>query len=423
MLDLTQVWAGPYTTMLLGDLGADIIRVEDAVAYNVTRGAAARPPKAQLANLAWLASFPDDEPGERPWNRNAFFNIHARNKRSVTVDLRQADGAELFLRLAEQADVVVENNSVGVIDKLGIGWEALHRRNPRLVLLRMPALGLTGPMSSTMGFGANFEALCGLTSLRGYIDGDPSLNKPVYYMDAASGAAGAFAALVALRRREHRGTGELVELAQGENMLNLIGEYLIDTARTARSWGGAGNRHLTDAPQGAYRCHGVDRWVVLSVDSDLAWVGLRRAMGDPSWAAAPQFCTAAGRRACHDELDERIGAWTATLDRWEVMRDCQAEGVIAGPVLDEADLVADPHLRARGFFRPRGSEEVGWHDYPGHLWHWTGPPLRWDGLCPFGAANDEVWRHVVGLSEDDIERYRDLGHFRDHFLDAAGKPI
>ena len=125
----------------------------------------------------------------------------------------------------------------------------------------MPALGLDGPMAPFVGFGANFEALCGLTRLRGYADGDPSVNRPVYYMDAASGAAGAFAALVAIRRRARTGVGELVELAQGENMLNLIGEYLIDAARTGRTLAPPGNRHLTDAPQGAYRCAGDDRGV------------------------------------------------------------------------------------------------------------------------------------------------------------------
>lgn len=423
VIDLTMVWAGPYTTMLLGDLGADVIRVEDPRLYNGTRGAVARPPKSHLDNLGWLCAYPDDEPGLWPWNRNAFFNIHARNKRSATVDLLRPEGMEAFLRLVEQADVVVENNAVGVMDKLGLGWEQLHRRNPRLIVVRMPALGLDGPMAPFVGFGANFEALCGLTRLRGYADGDPSVNRPVYYMDAASGAAGAFAALVAIRRRARTGVGELVELAQGENMLNLIGEYLIDAARTGRTLAPPGNRHLTDAPQGAYRCAGDDRWVVLTVDGDAAWAALRRAMDDPPWAADERFATAAGRRRHHDELDERIGAWTAPLDRWDVTRRCQSAGVAAGPVLDDADAVDDAHLRARGFFRRNGSEEVGWHDYPSHLWRWDGPPMRHEGLCPFGGANDAVWRDVAGLDDTAMEVLRAGGHLLDHFVDAAGNPL
>ena len=423
VLDLTMVWAGPYTTMLLGDLGADVIRIEDPRLYNGTRGAMPRPPKSHLDNLGWLCAYPDDEPGEHPWNRNAFFNIHARNKRSATVDLLRPEGMDAFLRLVEQADVVVENNAVGVMDKLGLGWEQLHRRNPRLVVLRMPALGLDGPMAPFVGFGANFEALCGLTSLRGYSDGDTSLTGSVYYMDAASGAAGAFATLVALRRRDRTGVGEQVELAQGENMLNLIGEYLIDAARTERTLPPPGNRHVTDAPQGAYPCVGDDRWVALTVDGDAAWSGLRRAMGSPDWAADGRFASAAGRRHHHDELDERLTAWTATLDRWDVARRCQAEGVAAGPVLDDADAVTDTHLRDRGFFRRNGSTEVGWHDYPSHLWHWDGPAMRHEGLCPFGAANEEVWRGIAGLDDAAMNALRDGGHLLDHYVDEAGNPL
>ena len=423
VLDLTMVWAGPYTTMLLGDLGADVIRVEDARLYNGTRGALPRPSPEQLDALGWLCAYPDDDPGERPWNRNAFFNIHARNKRSATVDLTRSEGREAFLRLVERSDVLVENNAVGVMDKLGLSWEELNERNDQLIVLRMPALGLTGPRASYVGFGANFEALCGLTSLRGYTDGDQTLTGPVYYMDTASGAAGAFAVLAALRRRRATGAGQLVELAQGENMLSLIGEYLIDAGRRGEPLPPPGNRHLIDAPQGAYPCTGNDRWVVLSVDGDQAWAGLKRAMGSPSWADDERFATAADRRRHHDELDDHLARWTASLDPWDVTRRCQAEGVIAGPVLDDADAAADPHLRARGFFRPNGSDEVGWHDYPSHLWRWDGPEMRHEGLCPFGGANDDVWRNVAGLDDAALAALGANGHLLDHFVDAEGNPL
>ncbi|MFN0028079.1 MAG: CaiB/BaiF CoA transferase family protein [Acidimicrobiales bacterium] len=423
VLDLTQVWAGPYTTLLLGDLGADVIRVENSHLYNGTRGAVARPPRSQLENLGWLCAYPEDEPGDNPWNRCAFFNIHARNKRSVTIDLRRPEGLAAFLRLVEQSDVIVENNSVGVVDKLGIGWDAVRARNPRLIYLRMPALGLDGPMAPFVGFGSNFEALCGLTSLRGYPDLPPSMVGPVYYMDAATGAAGAAAVLMALRRRARTGHGELVELAQSENMLNLIGEYLIDAARTGRAHTSIGNRHLVHAPQGAYPCTGDDQWVVLSIDSDRAWAALGEVMGHPAWASDGRFQTEAGRRAHHDELDRLIGAWTATGDRWDITHRCQASGVIAAPVLGEADLAGDPQLRARGFFRRHGSDEAGFHDYPGHLWHWNGPPLRWEGLCAFAAANHTVWHDLVGLAEDELADLEAQGHLLDYFVNAKGERL
>ena len=425
VLDLTVVWAGPYTTMLLGDLGAEVIRVENPNFYTGTRGSSARPSKAQLPALSWLNAHPDSEPGARPWNRNAFFNNHARNKLGASVDITKTEGREAFLRLVERSDVLVENNAVGVLEKLGIGWDVLQARNPKLVLLRMPALGLSGPWAHYVGFGANFEALSGLTALRGYPDESVSTTHSVYYMDAASGVMGATSVLLALRRRaaDPAGRGELIELAQAENMLNHIGEYLIDAGLHARSHEPLGNHDVAMAPQGAYRCSGEDRWVTLTVTDDDNWRALRRAMGEPLWAEDRRFDDAAGRRAQHSEIDRLIGNWTAAQDRFAVADRLQAEGVAAGPVLDEADLFLDRHLRARGFFRPNGSVEVGPHDYPGHLWRWSGPALRWDPLCRFGADNDYVWREAAGLDEPTYDALRAAGHISMDYFAADGRPL
>jgi crotonobetainyl-CoA:carnitine CoA-transferase CaiB-like acyl-CoA transferase len=420
VVDLTVVWAGPYTPMLLGDRGAGVVRVENPWFYNGTRGSSARPSPAQLRALSWLGAYPGNEPGARPWNRNAFFNCHARNKAGASLDLRRPGGVEAFLRLIERADVMVENNSVDVLDHLGIGWDVLRARNPRLVVVRMPALGLDGPHARYVGFGANFEALYGLTALRGYPDEDPSTTHSVYYMDAASGVAAATATLLALRRRAATGKGELVEVAQAENMLNQIGEFVIDAGLRRRAHGPMGNRDVALAPQGAYPCRGEDRWVALTVHDDAGWGALRAVMGDPPWAADPRFDHAAGRRAHHREVDAGIAAWTAGLDRWDVARRLQ---VAAGPVLDDADLLADPHLRERRFFRENGSPEVPTAPTPGHLWRWTGPPLRWSELCRFGADNERVWREVAGLSAEEYAALDAGGHLAMDFFEADGTPL
>ncbi|HET7719230.1 MAG TPA: CoA transferase, partial [Acidimicrobiales bacterium] len=164
VLDLTVVWAGPYVTMLLGDLGAEVIRVDNPWLFpSSTKGFAPRLTKELADALGALAgAFPEGDPGEDPWNRHAMFNCHARNKRIVTLDLAKPSGVETFLKLAEISDVVVENNAANVVDKLGIGWDALHARNPRLSMLRMPPMGLFGPYHDYVGFGAHFEALSGL---------------------------------------------------------------------------------------------------------------------------------------------------------------------------------------------------------------------------------------------------------------------
>ena len=424
VLDMTVVWAGPYATCLLGDLGADIVRVDNPFIFpSATRGVLPRPPTDMVADLGGIfGGYPDADPGDRPWNRKALFNAHARNKRSVTLDLRKPLGRETFLRLVDQCDVMVENNSIDLLSKLGIDWPDLHARNERLILIRMPSVGLTGPYQSYLGFGVNFEALCGLGSLRGYADADLSENEPVFHMDAASGAAGALAALMALRRREQTGLGELVELSQSENMLNHIGEYLIDAERTGAEHAPIGNRHPTRAPQGCYPCSGEDAWVVLSVGDDAQWAGLVEAAGH-GWDDDARFASEEGRRQHHDELDELIAAWTSELTPHDVFERCQARGVPSAPVLHELEALADPHLAERGMFRLNGNDETGDHPHPTHPWRWDGPPLRWDRLPLLGGDNEDVFRGLLGLSADEYAELQADGHLSLDYLAPDGTPL
>jgi crotonobetainyl-CoA:carnitine CoA-transferase CaiB-like acyl-CoA transferase len=146
-------------------------------------------------------------------------------------------------------------------------------------------------------------------------------------------------------------------------------------------------------------------------------------MGDPAWAADARFADVDGRRAAHDELDASIGAWTAGLDRREVFERCQAEGVPCGMVLGEADLLADPHLAARGFFRRNGSPSLGEHTFCGHLWRWDGPPLRWGPINEMGADNAYVYREVLGLGDDEWAALEAERHLSLDYLDADGNPL
>ncbi|MFT7599490.1 MAG: crotonobetainyl-CoA:carnitine CoA-transferase CaiB-like acyl-CoA transferase [Acidimicrobiales bacterium] len=402
VLDMTVVWAGPYTTAILGDLGADIVRVDNPTVFpSATRGVLPRPTKEMVAEIGGIfGGYPDADPGDRPWNRMALFNAHARNKRSVTLDLKKASGREAFFSLVEQCDVMIENNSVDLLDKLGIGWDDLHARNPKLILIRMPSTGLDGPYREYLGFGVNFEALCGLGAIRGYQGGDLSENDAVYHMDAASGSAGAFATLAALRRRDETGVGELIELSQAENMMNHIGEFFIDAERTGVEHEPMGNRHQVRAPQGCYPCTGDDAWAVITVGSDEEWGGLGRAAGSPDWASDARFATAAHRRANHDELDELLAAWTSTMPPYEVFERCQAEGVPAAPVLHELESFKDPHLVARQLFKPNGNDETGTHLHPGPLWRWDGPDFQWNPLPVLGGDNEAVFKDLIGMSND-----------------------
>jgi crotonobetainyl-CoA:carnitine CoA-transferase CaiB-like acyl-CoA transferase len=424
VLDLTVVWAGPSCTMHLADLGAEVIRVDNPYVFPpATRGNAPRPDPDLLVDFGPLGGgYPNLDTSGRPWNKHGMWSAQARNKLSCTLDIRTDLGLETFFRLVEVSDVLVENNSVATLDKLGLGWDRLHARNPNLIALRMPPMSLSGPYASYVGFGASFEALCGLTRIRGYLDDDPTTTSAAFHMDPTTGASGAFAVMCALRRRAANGHGELIEFAQSENMMQHIGEYFVDAARTGRHHGPGGNRHLSRAPQGCYRCEGDDRWVVISVGTDEEWAALASVMGRADLADESRFATAAGRMANHDELDELIGAWTATVDHRAVFERCQAAGVPAGPVLDEADAYADPHLAARRFFRPQGSEDVGTWSFPGHQWRWTGPDMRWGPICRLGADNDHVLRHVLGLSDDEYQALDDAGHLSLDYLQPDGTP-
>ena len=422
VLDLTVVWAGPACTMHLSDLGAEVIRVDNPYVFPpATRGVSPRPANDLLADLGALGgSYPFMSTDHMPWNTQGMFAAHARSKKSCTLDIRTEQGRELFLSMVEQADVVVENNSVATLDKLGIGWDVVHARNPRLVMCRMAPMGLEGPYSSYVGFGASFEALCGLTAVRGYGDTDPTSLSTVFHMDPASGAGAAFAVMCALLRRDQSGQGELIDFAQSENMMNHIGEYFIDADRTGRTHGPGGNRHPFRAPQGCYRCVGDDRWVVISVGSDEQWSQLAALIGEPQLANDPRFATVAARHSNHDELDALLAAWTENIEANEVFHRCQAKGVAAGVVYDEADTYADPHLAARGFFRQQGSEDIGTWLFPGHQWRWTGPPMKWGSINRLGDSNEYVYRQLLGLNDDEYQALVENGHITDGYLQPDG---
>jgi crotonobetainyl-CoA:carnitine CoA-transferase CaiB-like acyl-CoA transferase len=421
VLDFTVVWAGPYATMMLADYGAEVIRVESLQHFpSTTRGLMPRPPEAMLANASHLlGGYPDWDPGERPWNRHPMFNVHGRNKLSMTVDLTRPEGYDIVRQLITKSDVIVENNSVDVMAKLGLDYDTVRAIKEDIIYLAMPGFGGTGPYRSFQGFGSNVEALCGFTAVRGYADTPPSETTSVFYMDGASGAGGAFAVLCALHYRKRTGTGQLIDFSQAENMLPHLGEYFMDAAMNGRDLPPMSNRHPRMAPHNCYPCQGEDRWVVIAVAHDDEWRRLCQAMGQPTWATATHLATLDGRLAHQDELDHHIAAWTRTREARAVMEHLQAHGVAAGMVFSESDAYDDPHLNARGFFETVTQADCGTHRYPGMQWKMSVTPGRIrSGACRLGEHNDYVYRDVLGMSEAEIERLRQAGHIGDTYVDA-----
>ena len=413
VLDLSIVWAGPYCTSFLADMGAEVIRIESTQTFPPapTRGARARPTQQELDHSPYyLAGLPGRVPGDRPWNRTPLFNAHARNKLSMTVDLLRPEGQEILDRLVELSDVFVENNPTRTMERLSISYERFRAINPRMIMMRMPAYGNTGPYRDYRGFGLHMDSVVGHTVLRGYEEMDASTVTPVLVCDAAGGTHGAFAVLAALNHRERTGEGQLIELPQAEAFIPMLGSHFMDYSMNGRNGETRGNRHPR-AIQGCYPCKGEDRWAVITLYDDSDWGRLRSAMGDPEWARDPAFADHESRQRNQDSIDARIAEWTSGLGHTEVMRTLQAAGVAAGAVLDQADAYADPQLRERGFFQEAYQEDTGTHLYPGAPYRRSGEFPRFRrGPVRLGEDNEYVYKRLLGFSDEEYSRFEAEGH-------------
>ena len=413
ILDMTVVWAGTYCATLLADMGAEVIRLESIKRLPpITRGYIPYPPKEVIEGLpAFVAAMPGREPGNRPWNRYPLFNAHGRNKLGITVDLTQSSGMDIFKRLVAVSDAFVENNVTETMDKLGISYEMMRQVNPRIIMLRMPAYGNSGAYGNFRSLGVHMEGVIGHTIVRGYEDMDQSSSTNVYAADAAGGAQGAFALLTALHFRKRTGKGQLIELAQSENMAPYVGRYFMDHSMNGRDSSTLGNRH-TSAIQGCYPCEGEDRWVNITLFDDSDWLAFCGALGNPHWALDERFSTHSGRYENQRALDARISEWTRKHGHYEVMHILQKAGVAAGPVMDQRDAFEDPHLRERGIFEEVYHEDVeGSHLYVGAPYKMSDMPIRIRrGPVQLGQDNEYVYKQVLGVSDREYAELERLGH-------------
>jgi crotonobetainyl-CoA:carnitine CoA-transferase CaiB-like acyl-CoA transferase len=345
----------------------------------------------------------------------------------MTVDVTMPEGLDIFRRLIAVADVFVENNVAETIEKAKIRYEDLVEYNPRLIMLRMPAYGLSGPFKNYRSFGTHMEGMTGHHHLRSYPDRDPSMTGDAFTADAAGGVVGALAVMMALRQRRRTGKGQLIELAQAENFMAYLGEIVLDTSMNARNWPSQGNQHPSHAPHNVYRASRgesgrggsqtrpdepeEEAWIAIDVATDAEWEALRRVMGDPEWARDSRFENSLSRWQHRDELDARIAAWTADQDLVDLWRRLTEAGVIAGPVQNERDLFACPHLDERGFFEELDHPEFGPYRYPGLNIRMSQTPnhLRRHPVR-LGEDNEYVYREILGISDEEYEHLTRLGH-------------
>ena len=399
------VWAGPFLTLILGDLGAEVIEVESIHHLNPTRTNYRNMPPAFVRGPRG-ALYADRNPEGNFWDRYAVFNYGKRNCKSVTLNLLDPKGRDLFLRLVEQSDVYLENNAAHVVEKLRIDYPDLSAVNPRLVMLRFNGFGLSGPYKYFKGFGANVEAVAGHTAIRGYRDADPSMTSPIYHADPTAAAQGAFAIMTALNHRVHSGQGQLIDMSQAESVLNHLIHAFMDYSMNQRVQPHWGNRSPSMAPHGVFPCRGEDRWIAIAVRTDEAFYQLCRVMGRAELAEDDRFNDVVSRFHHQDELEAIIGAWTQGEDDKLLMVRLQEAGVPAAAVMHPQDIHADPHLQAREFLTTITHPAAGTHPYPRPMARFSRTPLEVRMPAPtLGQHNAAVLKGLLGVSDAD---YQDL---------------
>ncbi len=401
VLDLSQVFSGPYCTRILGDLGAEVIKVEATRRPDPERGPIKPAPGSGL--------YPDNNPGPDPYNRSGRFVEYNRNKYGITLDLGTPEGLHLFLELVKISDVVIENFSVGVMERLGLGYEALRAIQPDIIMLSMPAFGSTGPEASYVAFGPQQEALSGIVSITGYQEDRP-LSTWVYYPDPTVALFAVSAVLAALMHRQATGQGQHIELPQREALCYALPELVLEYQMTGRKPRPRGNSHPAYAPHGCYRCQGEDLWVAISVTNDREWVALCQAMGRPDLTLDPRFRTAPERVRNREALDRIVEDWTQKHSHYEAMELLQAAGVPAGAVLTMADMLEDPHYKERGFFVPVDYTGVGIHLSLGFPWRFSKTPASVRLPSPgLGEHNRYILGKLLGLSEAQVRELEEKG--------------
>jgi benzylsuccinate CoA-transferase BbsF subunit len=413
-------WAGPTTTAILADLGAEVIEIESIQHLNLTRTRLRHIPDAVMQGPSGNA-YANHDGSEGFWDRQVWFNYGKRGCLSATFDLQSERGHELFLELVKQSDVFLENNAANVVDTLGIGWDVLHAANPQLIMVRFPGFGITGPYAHHKGIGTNMEAVAGHTMVRGYAGDDPSTTPNSLHSDPNAGTHAAWAVQAALLARERSGQGQLVELSQAEAVLHHITFDVLDYEFNGRERGQRGNDHPAFAPYGVFPCAGEDRWIAIACTSDAAFAALMGQLDAAQFADDERFATTTARLRHRAAVNDLVAERTRHYPAAELARQLQASGVAAAALAHQQEMHTDEHLNARNFFSPITHPAAGTHLYPGplgKLQHTAdGPPFR--PAPTLGQHNEYVYREIIGLSGEEYQKLVDDQAIGTVYLETA----
>lgn len=389
ILDLTHVWAGPLATRILGDLGAQILKIEAPM----SRGPRVYP-------TVPLGSFIGGEPGDEPWNANAVFVKLMRNKKSLALDLKTDAGRNTFLELVALSDVVIENFSARAMAGLKLDYKHLKQANPAIIHVAMPGYGLSGPYSERVAFGPTVEPMSGLTSVMGY-SADAPRATAMAVPDPTSAVNATAAVVTALRMRDLTGDGRLVEMSLHESATSYSGPWLIDT-QLGNEPTQIGNRHPEVAPHGIYPCLGEVAWVAIGCRSDEEY----KALCDIGELEVDREWKLAERKANENILEKVINKWTSERPYDTIVEALGSANIPVGGVFDTAKMLANPQSVSRGFFVPLESGTP----MPGN-------PIKMAGIssadwtpCPkLGEHNEEVLSEWLDLEPTQIRTLYDRG--------------
>jgi Predicted acyl-CoA transferases/carnitine dehydratase len=385
VIDASTLFAGPMAAMHLGDMGADVIKVEHPTKPDPARG---HGPSRDGQNLWWKTL--------------------GRNKRTVALDFHADDGRDAFLRLAATADVVIENFRPGTLERWGLGYEELSAANPGLVLARVTGFGQIGPYRSRPGFGTLAEAMSGFAASTGEPDGPPTL-PPFGLADGIASLATAYAIMVALHARaSNGGRGQVVDVAIIEPILAMLGPQITRWDQLGTVQPRTGNRSTNNAPRNAYRTAD-GSWVAVSTSAQSIAERVMTLVGRPELADEPWFATGAGRAEHADLLDDAVGGWIARHSRDEVIAAFEAAQAAVAPVYDARDIVADPQFNALGTIHRIHDDDLGDMAMQGPLFRLSRDEATIAHTGRAHGADTDAVLAELGFSADDIARMRAEG--------------
>ncbi|MBF6186472.1 MULTISPECIES: CaiB/BaiF CoA transferase family protein [Nocardia] len=388
VLEVGTLISGPFAARLLGDMGAEVLKIE--------------PPDRPDPLRTWGQAELD--------GHHFFWTVHARNKKALTLNLREPAGRDLFLELVARSDIVVENFRPGTLEKWGLDYETLRTRNRGIILVRVSGYGQTGPDAHKAGYASVAEAASGLRHMNGFPGGPP----PRLALSLGDSLAGMFAvqgALAALYRRTVTGEGQVVDAALTESCLAIQESTIPDYDVGGVVRGPSGTRLEGIAPSNIYRSAD-GSWVVIAANQDTVFRRLCAAMGQPELADDPRFADHVARGRNQDELDRIIGDWAAQRQPDDIIATLNAAGVISGPINTVAEVVRDPQLRSRGMIAEHYDERIGRAVLgPGIVPVLSQTPgrIRNAGSAHPGQHNEEIYRGLLGKSAEELAELRAAG--------------